>query len=71
MLPGGTWRLPCSLNNTSVDSRSFRFFRKFTFSAPDYENPMGYFNGLIVNAEGEEMPIHNIWGTSEKLYLRV
>jgi len=36
-----------------------------------YENPMGFFNGLVVGADGEEIPVRNIWGTGEKLYLRV
>lgn len=43
----------------------------FVFSAMDYENPLGYFNGLLVSAEGEELPVRNVWGTGEKLYLRV
>ena len=37
----------------------------------DYENSLGYFNGLLLNAEGEELRVHNLWGTGEKLYLRV
>ena len=37
----------------------------------DYENPTGYFNGKMVNSEGEEIPVRNIWGTCEKLFLRV
>jgi hypothetical protein len=41
------------------------------FSRFEYENPLGYFNGLVVNSEGEELPVHNVWGTGEKLYLRV
>jgi hypothetical protein len=43
----------------------------FVFSKLDYENPLGYFNGLLVSAEGEELPVRNVWGTGEKLYLRV
>jgi hypothetical protein len=43
----------------------------FVFSSFDYENPMGYFNGILVSAEGEELPLRNVWGTCEKLYLRV
>ena len=41
------------------------------FTKSDYENPLGVFNGTLVNAEGEELPINNVWGTCEKLYLRV
>ena len=45
--------------------------KNFIFSTVDYENPLGVFNGLVVNAEGEELPIRNVWGVIEKLYLRV
>ena len=37
----------------------------------NYENPLGYFNGKMVSAKGEELPVRNVWGTGEKLYLRV
>jgi len=37
----------------------------------DYENPLGVFNGALVNADGEKLPVSDVWGTSEKLYLRV
>ena len=43
----------------------------FILTTSDYENPLGYFNGKLVSAEGEELPVHNVWGTGEKLYLRV
>ena len=43
----------------------------FIFSSSEFENPLGYFNGLLVSAEGEELPVKNVWGTGEKLYLRV
>ena len=37
----------------------------------DYENPLGVFNGTLVSADGEKLPVDDVWGTSEKLYLRV
>ena len=43
----------------------------FIIANYEYENPIGCFNGLVVNAEGEKIPIHNVWGTGEKQYLRV
>ena len=43
----------------------------FILSNADYEYPVGCFNGAVVNAEGEKIPVHNVWGTGEKLYLRV
>jgi hypothetical protein len=40
-------------------------------SRADLENPLGYFNGMLVSAGGEKIPVHNLWGTGEKIYLRV
>ena len=48
-----------------------RHTENYIFSSSDYENPLGHFNGLLVNADGEELPVKNVWGTGEKLYLRV
>jgi len=45
--------------------------RNLIFSTCEYENPLGFFNGTVVAASGEKLPIHNVWGSSEKLYLRV
>jgi len=50
---------------------SKRNSKNFIFSSSDFEAPLGYFNGLLVSAEGEELPVKNVWGTGEKLYLRV
>ena len=41
------------------------------FSPSDFENSFGYFNGALVDYEGEKLPIHNAWGTGEKLFLRM
>ena len=43
----------------------------FIVTTSDYDNPLGCFNGRLVSAEGEELPVHNVWGTVEKLFLRV
>jgi hypothetical protein len=43
----------------------------FFIYSSNYETPMGYFNGLVVNSDGEELPIRNVWGIGEKLNLRV
>jgi hypothetical protein len=40
-------------------------------SRADLESPLGYFNGMLVSAGGEKIPVHNLWGTGEKIYLRV
>jgi hypothetical protein len=45
--------------------------RNFLVFSSDYENSIGVFNGLVVSAEGEELPVRNVWGIGEKLNLRV
>jgi hypothetical protein len=37
----------------------------------EYHTPLGYYNGMLVNSEGEQIPVRNLWGVGEKLYLRV
>ena len=37
----------------------------------DYQSPIGVFNGIIVNAQGEQIQVKNLPGVGEKLYLRV
>jgi hypothetical protein len=43
----------------------------FIISRSDYESPLGLYNGVVVNSEGEEIMVKNVWGMGEKLYLRV
>ncbi|GHV03662.1 hypothetical protein FACS189485_07400 [Spirochaetia bacterium] len=40
-------------------------------SAAEFETPLGHYNGTLVNAKGEQIQVRNLWGTGEKLYLRV
>jgi hypothetical protein len=37
----------------------------------DYVTPLGVYNGMVVSAGGVRIPVHNLWGLGEKLYLRV
>jgi hypothetical protein len=37
----------------------------------EYHTPLGFYNGMLVNSAGERVPVHNLWGLGEKLYLRV
>ncbi|GHV73353.1 hypothetical protein AGMMS49940_06550 [Spirochaetia bacterium] len=37
----------------------------------EYDTPLGFYNGMLVNSEGEQIPVRNLWGLGEKLYLRV
>ena len=36
-----------------------------------YESPLGFFNGMVISSEGEEIPLRNMWGSGEKLFLRI
>ena len=40
-------------------------------SGSDYEYSLGFFNGIVLNSAGEEIPVRNVWGAGEKLYLRI
>ena len=48
-----------------------REMRNLFLARFENENPLGFFNGKMLNAEGEELPIKNVWGSIEKLNLRV
>jgi hypothetical protein len=37
----------------------------------DYITPLGSYNGMLLNSEGEQLQIRNVWGHGEKLYLRI
>ena len=43
----------------------------YIVSTSDYENPLGVFNGFVIDSKGEKLQLHNVWGAGEKLYLRV
>jgi hypothetical protein len=40
------------------------------FTRVEYNTPMGYYNGMLVTADGEPIHVRNLWGLGEKLYLR-
>jgi hypothetical protein len=40
-------------------------------SRADLETPLGYYNGMVMSSRGEQIPIRNMFGTGEKLFLRV
>jgi hypothetical protein len=50
---------------------SLRSGYNIIISQADLESPLGYYNGMLVSAGGEQIPVHNLWGTGEKIYLRV
>jgi hypothetical protein len=37
----------------------------------EYITPLGHYNGMLVDSEGEQIPVRNLWGLGETLYLRV
>jgi len=48
-----------------------RFRANFFVARGDFFAPMGYYNGMLVSARGEQIQVRNQWGIGEKLYLRV
>ena len=48
-----------------------RFVANFLIARGDFFAPIGYYNGMLINARGEQIQVHNQWGIGEKLYLRV
>jgi len=43
----------------------------FLFANAEFISPLGYFNGMLMNSGGERIHIKNLFGTGEKIYLRV
>ncbi|MDR2485599.1 MAG: DUF2804 domain-containing protein [Treponema sp.] len=37
----------------------------------EYDTPLGYYNGTILDAKGKPVSVRNYWGLGEKVYLRV
>jgi hypothetical protein len=37
----------------------------------EHDSPLGYYNGMLMDAKGERIPVRSLWGMGEKLYLRV
>ena len=48
-----------------------RFGANFFAARGDFFAPMGYYNGMLMSAKGEQIQVRNHWGIGEKLYLRV
>jgi hypothetical protein len=40
-------------------------------SRADHYSMLGYYNGVLVNAENEHITVRNLWGLGEDLYLRI
>lgn len=37
----------------------------------DHHSMFGYFNGVLLNSEGEHIAVRNLWGLGEDIYLRI
>ena len=44
---------------------------KLGFTKAEFNAPLGYYNGMLLNSEGEQIPIKNLFGMGEKFYLRL
>ncbi|MDR2965351.1 MAG: DUF2804 domain-containing protein [Treponema sp.] len=44
---------------------------QLVFTNADYNAPIGYYNGMLLTSEGEQIEIKNLLGIGEKLVLRV
>jgi hypothetical protein len=43
----------------------------FLAAGTDFLTFIGYYNGILVNENGESVQVRNLWGSGEKLYMRV
>jgi hypothetical protein len=41
------------------------------FTSAEYDILLGRYNGMLRDARGNQVPVRNLWGLGEKLYLRV
>nr|AGS53462.1 hypothetical protein [uncultured bacterium contig00027] len=41
------------------------------FTSAEFNSPLGHYNGMLVNSEGKQIQIKNLFGIGEKLNLRV
>jgi hypothetical protein len=48
-----------------------RYGGNLLITSSDFFAPIGYYNGMLVNAKEEQIQIRNQWGIGEKLLLRV
>jgi hypothetical protein len=43
----------------------------FFITRAEFDMPTGFYNGMLVSADGEHIQVRNLWGMGEKIYLRV
>jgi len=44
---------------------------KLIITKAEFFSPLGYYNGMLVNSEGEHIQIKNLFGMGEKFNIRV
>jgi hypothetical protein len=44
---------------------------KLVVTRVDYNIAFGFYNGMLINSDGKQIQIKNLFGIGEKLYLRV
>jgi hypothetical protein len=43
----------------------------FIVAGSEHDSPLGLFNGMLMTSSEEEIPIRNVWGVCENVYMRV
>jgi len=56
---------------TFVPKEQSKSGSKLIIARIDFDIVLGYYNGMLVNSDGEQIQIKNLLGIGEKLYLRV
>ena len=41
------------------------------FFSAEYNSPLGYYDGMLADSDGEQIQVHNMWGLGENLFLRM
>ena len=52
-------------------NKLYRFGAGLLVASGDFFGALGYYNGMLVSANEEQIQVRNQWGAGEKLYLRV
>jgi len=56
---------------TFIPKEQNRSYKKLVVTRADLNVALGYYNGMLVNSDGDKIQIKNLLGIGEKLYLRV
>ncbi|MDR2052365.1 MAG: DUF2804 domain-containing protein [Treponema sp.] len=56
---------------TFTPGKNIKMAANLIAARASYDTPLGYFNGMLLNSNGEQVAIRNMWGMGEKIYIRV